>query len=219
MSKSRQFHVSSDFATKTIRFHYCGPSDATPTKALCYCVSTQAWWQEEYPAAVTASCESLVGDQYRTLTSASGFFYRQGGVTDPGGAGVAYRMRSGNMALTDSRDQSRTFSVVYRPTAEDSNLNLRLYYNNSDTPRPNAIASDLGGGFNTSGGTQTTLNMKRTRSALGDASGAARAYFTGRNDPKSAGADRHVAIEMAGTQAGTTASAVVIHGIAVDGVD
>jgi hypothetical protein len=218
MSKSSQFHVSSDFATKTIRFHYCTAADAAPTKALCYCAGTQAWWQEEYPEAVTATCEALVASQYKALSSAGGFFYKPGGVTDQTGSGVAYRMRSGNLALTDSRNQSRTFSVVYRPTAEDSNLNLRLYYNNSDTPRQNAIASDLGGGFNTSGGTQTTLNMKRTRSALGDASGAARAYFTGRNDPKSAGADKHVAIEMAGTQAGTTGSAVVIHGVAVEGV-
>ena len=45
MSKAGQFHVSSDYDTKTVRFHYCQSSDASPTRALCYCVATQAWWE------------------------------------------------------------------------------------------------------------------------------------------------------------------------------
>ena len=217
MSKSSQFHMSSDYDTKTVRFHYCQAGDAAPVRALCYCVATQAWWEEEYPEPVTATCTAVLNERYQTITSAGGDFLKSSGVTDQDGSAVAYRFRSGNMPLTDDRQGSRAFTVVYKPTADDSLLNLRMYYNNSQTPRENAVASDRGDGFSTSGGTQTSLNMKLSRSALGDASGTARAYHTGRNDPRSAGADKHIAAELAGTQAGTTGNAVVIHGIAIDG--
>ena len=217
MSKASQFHMSSDYDTKTVRFHYCQSADSAPTRALCYCVATQAWWEEEYPEAVTATCNSLISDRYLTLTSASGEFLRPDGVIDQDGSGVAYRVRTGNMPLSDDRQDSRALTVVYRPTSGDSDLNLRLHYNNSATPRENAIASNRGDGFVTSGGTQSTLNMKLTRSALGDSSGTARAYHSGRNDPRSSGADKHIAAELAGTQAGTTGNAVTIHGIAIDG--
>ena len=217
MSKASQFHMSSDYDTKTVRFYYCQSADSSPTRALCYCVATQAWWEEEYPEAVTATCNSLIGDRYMTLTSASGEFLKPAGVVDQDGSGVAYRVRTGNLPLTDDRQDSRALTVVYRPTSGDSDLNLRLHYNNSATPRENAIASNRGDGFVTSGGTQTTLNMKLSRSALGDSSGAARAYYSGRNDLRSAGADKHIAAELAGTQAGTTGNAVTIHGLAIDG--
>lgn len=217
MSKASQFHMSSDYDTKTVRFHYCQVADTAPTRALCYCVATQAWWEEEYPEAVTATCSAVLAERYQTLSSAGGEFLKAGGVTDQDGSGVQYRFKSGNMALTGDKQDSRAFTVVYRPTDDDSDLNLRLYYNNSQTPRDNAISSDRGDGFVTSGGTQTSLNMKLTRSSLGDASGTARAYYSGRNDPRSAGADKHIAAELAGTQAGTTGNAVVIHGIAIDG--
>lgn len=218
MSKSSQFHMSSDYDTKTVRFHYCKAGESAPVRALCYCVATQAWWEEEYPEAVTASCQSLVNDRYQTLTSSNGSFLRSDGVVDQDGSPVAYEVRTGNMAFTDDRQGSRAFSVVYTPTSGDSDLNLRLHYNNSAAPRANAIASDPGSGFKTTGGTQASLNMKLSRSALGDASGLATAFYAGRNDPRSAGADRHLAVAMAGTQSGTTGNSVVIHGIAIDGV-
>lgn len=218
MSKSEQFHVAGDFSTKTVRFYYCKVGDSAPVRALCYCVATEAWWEEEYPEAVTATATAVINRKYQTITSSGGNFLTESGVVDQTGDPVEYRIRTGNMALVDNRQDARTFQVVYRPTSDDSDLNLRMYYNNSDTPRDNAIASDRGSGFSTTGGTQTSLNMKLTRSSLGDSNGFARAYFSGRNDPRSSGADRHVAVEMAGTQAGTTGNSVVIHGVAVEGV-
>lgn len=218
MSKSEQFHVAGDFSTKTVRFYYCKAGDSAPVRALCYCVATEAWWEEEYPEAVTATATAVINRKYQTITSSGGNFLTESGVVDQTGDPVEYQIRTGNMALVDNKQDARTFQVVYRPTSDDSDLNLRMYYNNSDTPRDNAIASDRGSGFSTTGGTQTSLNMKLTRSSLGDSNGFARAYFSGRNDPRSSGADRHVAVEMAGTQAGTTGNSVVIHGVAVEGV-
>jgi hypothetical protein len=59
--------------------------------------------------------------------------------------------------------------------------------------------------------------MKRSRSALGDASGVARAMYYGGNDERSAGADRHVAIALAGTQS-SSANTPAIHAVLVEGV-
>jgi len=218
MSVSDAFHMSSDFATKTIRFHYCRVGETLPTRALCYCVVTEAWWEETYPQPVTASATTLIRGQYTSVKSAGGVFLRDEGVVDQTGAGVDYRFKTGNMALTDDKQQSRSVQLVYKPTAEESNLKLRLYYNNSDTPRNSVISSDRGDGFVASGTSESSLNMQLTRSALGDANGLGRAYFSGRNDTRSAGGDRHLAVELAGTQAGTTGSAVTIFGVAVEGV-
>jgi len=115
---------------------------------------------------------------------------------------------------------SRAIGVVYNPTQSDATLNVGLHYNNSGTPRPNAISSDQGGGFaTTAGGTSAQLNMKKTRSALGDSTGFARAYYSGRVDERSSGGDRHMAIAVSGTQAATTAAdAVVIYAVSIDGV-
>ncbi len=217
MSQSSQFHLAGDFSTKTIRFYYCQAGDSAPVRALCYCAATEAWWEETYPEAVTATATAMIGDVYSTVTSAGGDFLKESGVVDQTGVAVSYRIRTGNFSLTNEAQQSRSLQVVYKPTAAQSDLKLRLYYNGSDTPRSSAIASDRGDGFTTSGTTEATLNMQLTRSSLGEANGLARAYYSGRVDPRSAGADRHIAAEFAGTQSGTTGNAVVIHGFAVEG--
>jgi hypothetical protein len=218
-SKASQFHVSADFATKTIRFYYCTASDSAPTRALCYCVATKAWWEEQYSYAVTATSPVVTGGKYGQIyATGGGSFVKEGGLQDPSSTPVPYLFRSGPAALADE-DGSRSVSIVYRPTTNTSDLQVRLHYNNSSDPRANAIATDRGSGFTTAtGATAAVLDMKKTRSSLGDSNGFARAYYSGRNDPRSAGGDRHMAVAIAGTQAGTTpADAVVIYGIAVEG--
>jgi hypothetical protein len=109
---------------------------------------------------------------------------------------------------------NRSIGVVYSPTPET--LNLSLHYNNSDSPRANAIAANRGDGFVVDGGsTAASLNMASDRSALGTATGHARASFSGRADEQSAGGDRHLAIAVSGTQ---TTGTVQIHSISVSGV-
>lgn len=213
-SKADKFHVKADLATRTVRFFYCKSGDSEPVRALCYCIGTKAWWEETYPSAVTATVSTLIGNRNETVlaTQAGGFLKNTG--TQDSGSGVAYEMRTGNMTLVNEGN-SRSIALLYKPTVNDSTLNVRLHFNNSETPRPNAIASDRGDGFTTAtGSTDATLNLKKTRSALGDATGHAKAYFSGRIDDRSAGADRHLAVAVAGTQA---SDAVVIHSIAVEG--
>jgi hypothetical protein len=121
------------------------------------------------------------------------------------------------MAIVNEEGR-QAVSVLYTPTAGDASLSLSRFFNGSDTARQNAVASDRGDGFvPTSPGAASVLNMKRTRSPLGDASGVARAMFYGGNEERSAGADRHVAIAFAGTQS-SSANAPAIHAVIVEGV-
>jgi hypothetical protein len=107
-------------------------------------------------------------------------------------------------------------SVLYKPTATTSVLELGLHYNNSSTPRTAAIASNRGGGFvSEAGGPAATLDMQVARSPLGDSTGMAKASFAGRVDEGSAGADRHIAVALAGTQAGT--NTVCLYAVQVEG--
>lgn len=214
-TKADVFHVRSDMSTRTVRFFYCRSSDSLPVRALCYCVATQAWWEEVYPTAVTAACSVYINGRVVELSGvASGGFRKQSGLTDSGSA-VSYTLRTGNLPLTPG-PVSRSVDLLYTPTQQDSTLSLGLYYNGSTAPRANAISTDRGSGFTTvSGGTAATLNMNAARSPLGTATGHARAYYSGHLDDRSAGGDRHVAIEMSGSQ---SASQVKLHTLAADGV-
>lgn len=214
-SKSEHFHVRADMATKVVRFYYCRSADSLPVRALCYCVATKAWWEEEYSAAVTATCPvSIAGKRVILEGTSSGAIQKRSGLTDDGTA-IGYQFRTGAMQLANEQG-SRSIGLVFQPTTNDANLLLRLHYNNSATPRQAAISSDVGSGVvSTAGSTEATLNMKATRSSLGDSNGTAIAYYSGRNDPRSSGGDRHLAVAIAGTQ---SQDAIKLYSISVEGV-
>lgn len=217
-SKADKFHVSADLTSKIVRLFYCKSSDSEPIRALCYCTSTKAWWEETYNTARTASCTALLGQKMTPIFGlSSGGIVKESGLSDSGTA-IPYQYRTGAIPLSNEKG-SRAISVLYNPTTNNANLGVRLYYNNSDTARPNAIASDRGSGFTTAtGSTEAVVNQKLARSALGDATGLARAYYSGRVDDMSAGGDRHVSVELAGSQAGTTSTDdVVIRGLLIEG--
>jgi hypothetical protein len=217
-SKADTFHVSADLTSKIVRFFYCKSSDSEPTRALCYCTATKAWWEETYNTARTASCSALLGQKMTPVFGlSSGGIVKESGLSDSGTA-IPYQYKTGALPLSNEKG-SRAISVLYNPTTNDANLGVRLYYNNSDTARPNAIASDRGSGFTTTtGSTEAVINQKLSRSALGDATGLARAYYSGRVDDMSAGGDRHVSVELAGSQAGASSTDdVVIRGVIIEG--
>lgn len=213
-SQVAKFHLSTDFDAKVIRFHYCKAGDTEPVRALCHCLATEAWWEEEYPAAVTTSAPAVLGGRRsKVYGTASGGFVKAGGTSDPSGP-IAWLYRSGNLRLNN--DPSRSVGFVYQPTTETTPLRLSLHYNGSTAARTNAVASDRGTGFvSTVGQTQAVLDMAATRSSLAPATGYAEAMFSGRLDPRSAGADRHVAIGLAGTQG---AAPVRLHSVTIEGV-
>jgi hypothetical protein len=215
-SKADKFHVRADAGRRVVRFFYCQAADTEPVRALCYGIATQAWWEETYATAVTASCAAaLNGKNEPVYGLASGSWMKSGGSDDAGSA-IPYLYRTGPLPV-NSESGSRAVSFLYKPTAATANLGLRVHYNNSSQPRPNAVASNRGDGFVTdTGSTEVVLNMSLSRSQLGNAVGYAKAHFAGRADDRSAGADRHVAVAVGGTQ--PSGDPVVIYGIAMDGV-
>jgi hypothetical protein len=219
---AESFHVRADHATQVVRFFYCRSGESLPVRALCYCVATKAWWEETYSTPITTSTAGEIAGRQDTLWgTGGGLFAYYGGYTDLQGAPIPYEVRTGNMALGESQTDggSRSVGLLYGPTINSSQLQVRLHYNNSSSPRPSAISSDRGGFASTAGSTAAVLDLKATRSALGVANGFARAYFSGHRDDRNVGGDRHVAVAIGGTQAATqTGDVVKLYGVTIEGV-
>lgn len=236
-----RFHVRADAGSKTVRFYYSRVGDITGgataettvgKRALCYCTATKAWWEETYPAAITATCRLPVQNATQNLlaTAPGSICKPQSGadagysqtpsftgstVSIPtGSANIPLSIRTGAMPLSD-KDGNRSITLLYTPTSANWDLTLSLVYNNSANARPSAISSDRGSGFTTTEGAGAVLNLNAARSALGTASGVATAYYSGRGDPRSAGADKHLALVMASTGG---SQKPVIHNVAIEGV-
>lgn len=65
---SRWFHATYDPERRTVRFFVAMDACYTPRQALCFNLLTGAWWIEEYPFGVGASCQAtLKGGRRRTL--------------------------------------------------------------------------------------------------------------------------------------------------------
>lgn len=215
-SKSKYFHVAVNPNDRVVRFYYCTASDGQyPPRALCFCLSTRAWWEETYPEPVTSAAHLPLGGKRQYIVGGAGDFYKPATAgLDPGNAAIDYSVQFGNYALVN--EPARDVGVLYTPTNE--NLQLRLHYNGSTAPRPNAVDVSRGDGWVLpQGSTQATLDMRSDRSSLGTAPGMATARYFGRVDDKSAGGDRHLSIGLAGQRA-TTGSNVQLHAVTVNGV-
>lgn len=233
-SKSEKFHVRADPSSQVVRFYYSRVGDSAPAqgngemvgvRALCYCVSTKAWWEETYPAAVTAACRlPIQGANQVVVGTAWGSICKPYAGSDngwnAGGTGsstIPLTLRTGALALSNE-NSNRSITLLYTPTTAAWDLTLNLAYNNAASAKANAVYSDRGTGFivTTDGATPGAhLDLSKDRSSLGEASGIATAYYSGRVDPRSAGADRHVSVILDSTAG---AQRPVIHTMEVDGV-
>lgn len=96
---------------------------------------------------------------------------------------------------------ARNVTLQYMPQSSSCEVAMRLYYNNSPHPRPNAVPRDRGVGFTSntvdSGG---RLDMAAGMTKYGADTGVARALLSGRTMDDMASADRAVAIELAGAR-------------------
>lgn len=217
-SKSKNFFVQADPQSRVVRFHYCQAADGViPSRALCYSLSTKAWWEETYAQGIGSACVvRIAGKQSVVAGASSGHVLKVGsGLTDFSGASsvaIPYQLRTGPMPIAD--EPSREVGVLYQPTASTATLAVKLHYNNSTTPRPNAIASDRGDGVQASTA-GATIDLRTARSPLGNANGVAIARYSGRFSDLSSGGDRHLAIDLSGSQSG---AAVTLHSLTVGGV-
>jgi hypothetical protein len=212
-SKSRWFFVQVNGAERVVRFYFVrvGSAATYPNSALCYSLVTKAWWIESYARELSAKVTLEQSGRQVQCVGANQKLYRTSfGATDDGSA-ISYSLKTGNFPLNN--DPKRNLRLTYTPV--DSTVAARLYYNNAASPRVNAVATNRGDGFvTTTGSTQATLSMAPSRSPLGPATGFAQLSLSGRMDDRSAGGDRVVATELAGTRGST---APVIHGLEIEG--
>ncbi len=219
-ASSAHFFVRVDPQTRIVRFHYT-ESAGLPDKALCFHPITKAWWVEAYAQDFAAAeCLKTSGRQRVVAGGQTGAMYifdsgSQDVNSAGGAAGIACSLRTSNFSFSP-QETSRGIRVLYRPTTADCDLTLGLHYNNSASPRPAAVKTDRGSGFVTDGGLNASLNLKKTRSALGDATGYAVCAYSGRVDERSAGGDRHLAIALSLTR--PSAESAILYGAAVEGV-
>lgn len=217
-SKSGRFFVQADPLSRVVRFHYCQAADgAIPPRALCYSLATEAWWEEVYGDGVGAATIINIGGQQKLIVgSQSGALLKaNSGLVDTvtgGTTAIDYSLRTGPLPLVD--EPSRHVGVLYKPTASTADLVVNLHYNNSATARPNAVAADRGDGV-IAGTSGATIDLRKSRSALGDATGYATVRYAGRFADQSAGGDRHLAVRLSGSQ---SAAGVSVYGITVGGV-
>lgn len=230
-SKKDKFFLKVNPQDRVVRFFYLRSGDGTyPTRALCFSIATETWWEETYAQPVPCATVAPIGGKQDVIYGAgSGGFLKQSGITDAttsGTTSVPYQYRTPPIVIVNEKAtvstpsmqerSSRSLSVLYTPTTVSCPVFMGLHYNNSNTARANAIDTNRGGGFTTAAGsTSAVLDMALTRSSLGNANGKATAYISGRADnDRSVGADRHVAIAFSGTQA----EQVKIHGLTLEGV-
>lgn len=136
----------------------------------------------------------------------------------------AYRYKSGTAEyVTDSSDtqrggsgSARNVSLTYRPQPADCNVSMRLYYNNSPSPRATVAPRNRGIGFAADvvdGGHK--LDMSDATRKYGSDSGVANALLAGRTFDDVSSADRHVAVELVGAR--KNAEPVVFYQMQVQG--
>lgn len=213
--KSKWFFLRVNAAERTVRFYYAptGSASSFPTAALCYSLVTKAWWSETFGKDIASGVRAQGASGLVDVVGGPGKIYRTTATTTDDGVSIPFSFRTGAMPLNS--DPKRAARITYTPTSGSQEIGLRMYYNNSSSPRQNAVASTRGTGFTTdTGSTEAVLDLDAARSVLGTATGFAQASFSGRIDDNSAGADRVMAIEMAGT----VSRPIVLHSLQVDGV-
>jgi hypothetical protein len=219
-SAMQSFFLRIDPRTRVVRFFFvpAGASGNLPDRALCYHPLTSVWWLEAYAQPITAATVARSAAHLRLLSGVSsgavlaldtgGQDITAGGSTQA----IACQVRTGNMALNTSKE--RAIRLLYKPTTASAELALRLHYNNSPTARPPAVASDIGSGFQADG-SAAKLNMGVGRSPLGQATGVAVCRYSGRMDDRSAGADRHLALDFTATAPAD--GRITLYGVGVAG--
>lgn len=214
---SKWFFLHINPEDRVVRMYYihAGSTATRPTRALCYSMITQAWWEEHYANEIhsVATAYKSARPQYFAGSSA-GIYRLESGGTDAG-TPIDYEVKTGNYPL--NTDPKRGIRVVYTPTSLPSTLKAAFYNSGAQLAQEFAIDSDTGTGFTTTrGSTQASLEMHVNRNA----SGFAQLSGAGRLDDRSASATRHIAVGLAGRRGDDGANGLarpIIHSMQVEG--
>jgi hypothetical protein len=227
-SKRKWFFIRSDGALGVIRMHvsFAGDEGEFPTRQIVYDIDTQGFWTEDYPAKFSCATDirDSSGSVIQVTATEKGICRFAHGLTDDG-APIPWSWKTGNMAfVTDETVKNggsqnpRTVSVTFRTTDQKCLLNMGLYYNNSQKPRPNVARRDRGVGFVADENEpKSSVDMQLLPHPEGESKGLARAVFAGKTIADFAGSDAHVAVRLYGEQ--TEAGAVILHGLDIQGVE
>jgi hypothetical protein len=119
---------------------------------------------------------------------------------------IPFRMATGYMQLANEENVKggdmlidRSVPVVYTPTAGDKDVELIERFNGRVEMRPNVARRSVGGpgGFShRQDSASTVLNTNRLASALGFATGVAKAKFASRVHTDLTGEDQHLQVEL-----------------------
>jgi hypothetical protein len=211
-TQSIKFFVNIEPQKKIVRFHYLRPGETGhPVRAMCYCITTQTWWDEEYPEQLGDSCIAKVEGQQQLVTAGESKVSRFGQThQDYGSTAVNYSIRSPNFPI--DTDPNKAISIIFEPSQNNAQLNL--HYNNSPTPRPNAIATGRGDGVVSVAGGGAQIDMSDSRSSLGDSNGIVTVRYSGGVSDRSGNGDRHIAMAITGAQ---TSEQLILYGAAING--
>lgn len=212
-AKSTWFFLQVNHAERVVRFYFVpvGSNATYPNTALCFSLITKAWWIESYAQELSAKVTVEQSGRQAHCVGGEGHLYRTSSGHLDGSSPIPYSLKTGNFPVNN--DPKRNLRLTYTPA--NSTISARVYYNNSSSPRVNAVATNRGDGFvTTTGSSEATLNMAPDRSALGTATGFAQLSLSGRAEDRSAGSDRAIAAELAGIRGST---APVIHGLEIEG--
>lgn len=119
---------------------------------------------------------------------------------------IPFRMATGYMQLANEENVKggdalidRSITVVYTPTNGDKDVELIERFNGRVEMRPNVARRSVGGpgGFShRQDSASTVLNTNRLASALGFATGVAKAKFAARTHTDLTGEDQHLQVEL-----------------------
>lgn len=211
-TQSSKFFLNLEPQKKIVRFYYLRPGESGfPVRAMCYCIATQAWWDEQYAEQMGDSCIAKFEGQQQVVLAGDYKVSRFGqSHQDYGATAVNYSIRSPNFPI--DKDPNKAISIIFEPSQNSARLDL--HYNNSPTPRPNAIATGRGDGVVSVAGGGAQIDMSDSRSSLGDSNGMVTVRYSGGVSDRSGNGDRHIAMAITGSQ---TSEQLVLYGAAVNG--
>ena len=119
---------------------------------------------------------------------------------------VTYHFKTGNVEYpTDLADpkagaeQRRDIRLSYKPAGDRNEVSVRMYYNNSNHPRPNVAERERGTGFvDSTVDPASRLDLGYMLDEYGYDNGVARAIRTGKTIEDVRSNDRHVSVEICG---------------------
>lgn len=216
------FFASVDPADEVVRFYvqFAGDSGTRPTRALCYSIRQKAWTFETYPWQLGGACKADVGSGERLLVGAvEDAVYMVGeGYTDAG-VTIAYAWRGGKLALSASaKSQGRALEVAFQPTAVQTSLTAKLYFDNRAAAL--TIENDNNGGNGvvlTAGSANIDIDMYQYRVEGEEQAGWARQEFGPVRGDKLTMTNRWVSVELTGTA--PTTEQITVFGVTVVGAE